>query len=357
MIKSKKQKKWRILSFICALAFVLSFSSKAEALEADPSALDLNADSSISMLMQADIGGEMTAVPGGRLSLYRIADIEKENSNLRYAWCPEFVGVDADFDHLNQPETNSNIEAWIKEHGIEGSTEAIDHNGRAMFQNLRPGLFFVIQTEAAENYYPINSFAVSIPQSEEGEWNYHVDASPKMEPYSESSSATTQESGETTVPLTTGSETVPVVTVPVGTTGSETSPSETPEETTSAKTPSEETETAETPGSETAATETSGSETTSLTDKTSSETTEEEGTGTETEPSEITSETKPGESTTDSASEIGTGTEPGATSAGTKPRVPETGEHIDGLSCGSHCCICCLCHAYDKAQKRASLSI
>ena len=65
----------------------------------------------------------------------------------------------------------------------EGTVREVDANGNVNFDDLELGLYLVVQTKASKGYKPVNSFLVSLPMAEDGEWNYEVDASPKVGAY------------------------------------------------------------------------------------------------------------------------------------------------------------------------------
>ena len=122
------------------------------------------------------------ALSGGKLTLYRVAEVKRQNGNLRYEYCGDFYGCGIALGDL----TDSTLAAQLKEylpHSAEGTTKTIDADGNVTFRGLELGLYLIVQTEASKGYEPINPFLVSLPMAEDGKWNYAGDASPKVGAY------------------------------------------------------------------------------------------------------------------------------------------------------------------------------
>ena len=60
-------------------------------------------------------------------------------------------------------------------------TANIGSTGKAVFRNVTPGLYLLVQQSAAEGYLAADPFLVSVPMMENGTYIYDVDASPKTE--------------------------------------------------------------------------------------------------------------------------------------------------------------------------------
>lgn len=122
------------------------------------------------------------ALSGGKLTLYRVAEVKRQNGNLSYEYCGDFYGCGIALGDL----TDSTLAAQLQEYlpqSAEGTTKTIDADGNVTFRGLELGLYLIVQTEASKGYEPINPFLVSLPMAEDGKWNYAVDASPKVGAY------------------------------------------------------------------------------------------------------------------------------------------------------------------------------
>lgn len=119
------------------------------------------------------------ALSGGKLTLYRVAEVKRKNGDLSYEYCGDFYGCGIALGDL----TDSTLAAQLQEYlpqSADGTTKTIDADGNVTFRDLELGLYLIVQTEASKGYEPINPFLVSLPMAEDGKWNYEVDASPKV---------------------------------------------------------------------------------------------------------------------------------------------------------------------------------
>ena len=119
---------------------------------------------------------------GGELTVYRVAEVQRKNGNLSFEYCGDFDGCGIDLGDLSDSTLASQLEEYLPKNA-EGIVRTVDSNGNAVFDNLELGLYLVVQTKASTGYKPVNSFLVSLPMAEDGQWNYEVDASPKVGAY------------------------------------------------------------------------------------------------------------------------------------------------------------------------------
>lgn len=82
---------------------------------------------------------------------------------------------------ISKKDVSSGVLAqWLEEQTeSEGWTLPADEQGYADFSRLEEGLYLLVQTQAANGYYPFQPFLVELPY--EGQW--HIQANPKMEEY------------------------------------------------------------------------------------------------------------------------------------------------------------------------------
>ncbi len=111
--------------------------------------------------------------PGGKVTIYRVA-----TSKLKFVNGFDAAGVS--LDNLTDSSLPGKLQAAVTSDTVSVSASA-GSDGKVHFQNLQMGLYLVVQTQAVSGYEPFASFLVTIPIKDGQNWNYDVDASPKME--------------------------------------------------------------------------------------------------------------------------------------------------------------------------------
>ena len=122
------------------------------------------------------------ALSGGELTVYRVAEVQRKNGNLNFEYCGDFDGCAIELGDLTDSTLAGQLQEYLSDNA-EGTVREVDANGNVNFDDLELGLYLVVQTKASNGYKPVNSFLVSLPMAEDGEWNYEVDASPKVGAY------------------------------------------------------------------------------------------------------------------------------------------------------------------------------
>lgn len=122
------------------------------------------------------------ALSGGELTVYRVAEVQRKNGNLNFEYCGDFDGCAIELGDLTDSTLAGQLQEYLSDNA-EGTVREVDANGNVNFYDLELGLYLVVQTKASKGYKPVNSFLVSLPMAEDGEWNYEVDASPKVGAY------------------------------------------------------------------------------------------------------------------------------------------------------------------------------
>ena len=111
--------------------------------------------------------------PGGKVTIYRVA-----TSKLKFV--NGFDAADVSLDDLTDSSLPGKLQAAVTSDTVSVSASA-GSDGKVHFRNLQMGLYLVVQTQAVSGYEPFASFLVKIPIKDGQNWNYDVDASPKME--------------------------------------------------------------------------------------------------------------------------------------------------------------------------------
>lgn len=139
---------------------------------------DLDREGTISLIMQET--DSQKAVPGGTMTLYQVADVEENDGNYFYTLTEAFSGSGEKLTELDA-ELAERLADYAEKKDPAGITKKIDSEGKVVFEKLKPGLYLLVQKEAAKGYYRINPFVISVPMEEDGSYVYDVSAAPKME--------------------------------------------------------------------------------------------------------------------------------------------------------------------------------
>ncbi|MGN0479892.1 MAG: pilin N-terminal domain-containing protein [Hominenteromicrobium sp.] len=162
----------RIISLLAALVFACLLSTAVSAHNVP----DKTQEGVITVTMHA---GE-TVVPGGSLTLYQVGEVFEENGNYCFVPAADFSGCGETLDDVQSPELAARLAAYAAEKKLEGTTLPIGADGTVRFEKLEIGLYLLVQNTAAEGYAKANPFLVTVPKTENGEYVYTVDASPKV---------------------------------------------------------------------------------------------------------------------------------------------------------------------------------
>ena len=163
----------RILSAFVALMLLCFTASVAYAQEVP----DLSRTGSIHLELK--YGEE--AVPGGSLTLYRVAEISAPNgADYSFRYVDAYAACEADLGDLASSETAHLIAEFTAANAIEGVTAEIGADGTVAFENLELGLYLLVQKTPGEGFSPVSPFLVSVPTYRSGSYLYDVNASPKV---------------------------------------------------------------------------------------------------------------------------------------------------------------------------------
>lgn len=168
-----------LCSLAVALLLMVSVCMTAFAAGAE---LDLSRKGSISVtLLESE--GEHVPIPGGTFELHQVADIQITDSQLGYVPTQEYAGSRIDLNDLQADGLAEHLAAYTEQKQLVGIVLTADKAGRVRFENLKLGLYLVMQKGEISGYYKIAPFLVSIPMTDAdgSSWLYDVDASPKTE--------------------------------------------------------------------------------------------------------------------------------------------------------------------------------
>lgn len=159
---------------VCILAFVYCFCIFASATE---NVIDLSKTGSILITMKHN----GTVVPGGSLTLYRVASVVVENGNSSFVYTERWRGCPVSLADPGKNSVAVELVEYMKNRNIPGTTKTIDSKGTIKFDNLQLGLYLLVQTDAANGYQAVSPFLVTVPYRTEAGYVYNVDASPKVD--------------------------------------------------------------------------------------------------------------------------------------------------------------------------------
>lgn len=159
------------------MAFAVAALCAAPAFAVTSADVDLSKKGSITVTLR-DSKTDAEIV-GGRLTLYQVASVKKENANLSYVYTNGFENCGVSLGDLSESDLAEQLEAK-RTAASKGTTVTVNSSGKAVFSDLSLGLYLVVQTTASTGYEKINPFIVSVPLLDGGRYLYDVDALPKV---------------------------------------------------------------------------------------------------------------------------------------------------------------------------------
>lgn len=174
----------KYMALIAVLVLLCSFYAAAFAHDVP----NLSEDCTISLAMRY----RGKAVPGGSITLYRVADVYEYDGNYTFRLTDEFAVTSLDLENLRLDDPNyseqmaKELSNYAAEHSkIKSVTKIIDRYGEVVFDKLKPGLYLLTNYAAYSGgyYYTANPFLVSVPlyDSAIDRYRYEVDATPKID--------------------------------------------------------------------------------------------------------------------------------------------------------------------------------
>lgn len=121
------------------------------------------------------------AVSGGSLTLYQAGDITETDGGYGFTLTGNFTGSGAGLEDIQSVGLAEKLAQYARDNNLTGITKAVDGEGKVLFDDLEPGLYLLVQEVAADGYHAADPFLVSVPMLEEDQYQYDVDASPKVE--------------------------------------------------------------------------------------------------------------------------------------------------------------------------------
>lgn len=165
--------KKRILSMLAVLLLLGSVALTAFASEIP----DLTKNGSITFTMD----WENKPLNSGSLSIYRVGIIAADKSLYHFELIDALKDSKLSLEKVDDPNLAKDLAILALKKNL---TEIKTHikNGKAVFSNVAPGLYVVMQNaeDASNGFAPINPFLISIPRYENGVYELDVTADPKV---------------------------------------------------------------------------------------------------------------------------------------------------------------------------------
>lgn len=163
----------KLLLVLTALIMVFSMTAVAYAHDVP----DPTRKGSITVVMRH---GD-TIVDGGTLMLYQVGAVHEDDGNFSFVPAGDFEEWGEAFEDIQSPDLAQDLKEYAMSKYLIGEQKPIDQEGKVLFDGLEQGLYLLVQYKAAEGYCEANPFLVSVPRLESGEYQYDVNASPKVE--------------------------------------------------------------------------------------------------------------------------------------------------------------------------------
>lgn len=141
--------------------------------------LDLNKKGTISItLTQSD---DKTPISGAEITIYQVANPVINNNNLEFEYHQNIKSCQANLSDLSNINLAKEISNCINNANLPSQKNTTNQEGKVKFENLPLGLYLVKQTNKLTDYTSIEPFLVIIPKSDNTQWIYDVEATPKTD--------------------------------------------------------------------------------------------------------------------------------------------------------------------------------
>ncbi len=167
------RKKWIVLWSLFLLLLCIGTALPVSAADA------IDWQRSGSVIVTLKDGG--TAIPGVKITLYKVADAVSRDGSLHFEFTESFADFNGVPEELHDEAIIGRLAGYAAGNNVAGETLLTDGTGSACFEKLTLGLYLVVQSGKAQGYSDCSPFLVSIPSEEEGKMIYDIDATPKTD--------------------------------------------------------------------------------------------------------------------------------------------------------------------------------
>ncbi len=183
-----------ILIFVLMTLFICGQTSAVFAFEAvyEPLRPDVKGRLTVTIKCINDNDAEVY-VEGIPIEICQVADLGFDGRKAEYILTDDFKDVNVQFGSLTASASRKAADKLSKEKqkkGIEGVVDSTNLEGKSVFDNLDQGMYLVEQKESVQpegiavadsvKDTQMEPFIISVPEGQTGEWQYAVDAEPKI---------------------------------------------------------------------------------------------------------------------------------------------------------------------------------
>ena len=143
-----KQIRKQLAALLLAVALAAACAAPAFA-AATAVSIELTRKGSITVTLRDSESG--SAVSGGKLTLYQVASISRQNGNLSYDYTNGFENCGVSLGDLSESDLARTLDDK-RPASSKGETLTVDTDGRAVFSRLPLGLYLVVQSSASSGY-------------------------------------------------------------------------------------------------------------------------------------------------------------------------------------------------------------
>jgi len=132
-------------------------------------------------------------IEGVPIEICRVANLDYDGRKVEYTLIDDFRGANVQFSSLTASASRKAADKLSKEkqiRGIEGVVDSTNVYGKSVFDDLNQGMYLVEQKEpvqadgaataASVKEAQMEPFIISVPEGQTGQWEYIVDAEPKI---------------------------------------------------------------------------------------------------------------------------------------------------------------------------------
>lgn len=163
----------RIFAIFAVLALLCALNIPVFAAE-EP---DMERECSVTIQMQ-DNG---TPVPGGTLTIFRVGEIVMDDEGYFYVLTDAFAPSGLSLEDFSSSTLAQALADYaLNTDGLQSLTVELSQKGEVTVSSMPVGLYLFVQEQAAEGYKAVTPFLVTLPMFDGEQYQYDVDASPKI---------------------------------------------------------------------------------------------------------------------------------------------------------------------------------
>ena len=167
----------KMIATIFTVLFIICMLSTSSYAAEDIDGFDINKKGNVSISFRYN----SEVVSGGTLTIFKVADISDSDGSLHFILSEDFTESGIDPNKLSDSGLAPSLSVFASDRRINGKTLDISDKGNVTFNELDTGLYLFTQPTPANGYNPITPFLISVPMNSDGEYLYHIDASPKVQ--------------------------------------------------------------------------------------------------------------------------------------------------------------------------------